>query len=55
VRQILTELGFQDITIAEKNNSQEIIRGWNLGQGTEKMVFSAYIKAVKPGEKKHCR
>jgi hypothetical protein len=50
VRQILFELGFQGISIVEKDNSQEIIRGWKIGQGTENMVFSAYIKAVKPEE-----
>ncbi len=45
-------MGFQDVSIAEKDNSQEIVRGWKLGQGTEKMVLSAYIKAKKPEELK---
>jgi hypothetical protein len=40
--------GFTDIDTADKENSEEIIRGWNFGEGVEKMVFPAYIKAVKP-------
>jgi len=51
VRQILNELGFEAISITRKDNSEEIIKGWNLGQGTEQMVFSAYIKAKKPSSK----
>jgi len=48
MRQILRQVGFQDISIAGKENSQEIVKAWNLGKETEKMVFSAYIKAVRP-------
>ena len=40
--------GFTDILIQNKDNSDEIIRSWNFGEGVEKMVFSAYIKATKP-------
>ncbi len=46
---ILKKAGFTDIEILDKENSDEIIKGWNFGEGVEKMVFSAYIKAKKPG------
>jgi len=49
VKRILSDLGFQDITITPKDQSEEIIRGWNLGEGAERVAFSAYIQAVKPG------
>ena len=45
---ILTRTGFQNILIVDKQNSDEIIRSWNFGEGVEKMVFSAYITAAKP-------
>ncbi|MEW6108213.1 MAG: hypothetical protein AB1632_03450 [Nitrospirota bacterium] len=45
---ILKKAGFIDIVIENKDNSDEIIRNWNFGEGVEKMVFSAYIKAKKP-------
>ncbi len=48
VRQILNNVGFEDITITKKDNSEDIIKGWNVASGAENMVFSAYIKAVKP-------
>jgi len=48
VRQILNSLGFESITITKKDNSEQIIKSWNLGEGTELMVFSAYIQAGKP-------
>ncbi len=48
VRQILDELGFEAVAINKKDGSEEIIKGWNLGVGTERMVFSAYITARKP-------
>jgi len=51
VRQILVGLGFEAISITRKDNSEKIIKSWNLGQGTEKMVFSAYIRARKPSNK----
>ncbi|MFH1489760.1 MAG: hypothetical protein ABII06_12735 [Pseudomonadota bacterium] len=49
VKRILSGLGYQDIAITPKEQSEEIIRGWNVGEGAEKVVFSAYIEAVKPG------
>ena len=45
---LLEEAGFSDITFKDKENSDELIKGWNFGEGVEKMVFSAYIKAKKP-------
>ena len=48
VKGILLKLGFQDIVIAPKKQSEEIIREWHVGEGAEKVVFSAYIKASKP-------
>jgi hypothetical protein len=50
LKEILTRAGFIDIVIQDKENSDEIIRGWNFGEGVEKMVFSAYITARKPGD-----
>jgi N-acetylglutamate synthase-like GNAT family acetyltransferase len=49
VKRILSELGFKDITITAKERSEEIIRSWNVAEDAEKVVFSAYIEAVKPG------
>ena len=48
VKRILSDLGFQELTITPKEQSEKIIRGWNLGEGAEKVAFSAYIQAVKP-------
>jgi arsenite methyltransferase len=48
VKKTLTDLGFKDITIKPKEQSREIIRGWNINEGAEDVVFSAYIHAVKP-------
>jgi len=48
VKRILSDLGFDSVTIREKEQSHEIIRGWNVAEGAEKVVFSAYIQAVKP-------
>jgi hypothetical protein len=45
---LLVKAGFTDIIIQDKDNSDEIIRNWNFGEGVEKMVFSAYILAKKP-------
>ena len=47
---LLTVAGFIDTEILDKENSDEIIKSWNFGEGVERMVFSAYIKAKKPGE-----
>ena len=51
VKQVLSKLGFQEIAIIPKEQSEEIIKGWNVAEGAEKVVFSAYIEAVKPLEK----
>jgi methylmalonyl-CoA mutase cobalamin-binding subunit len=48
VEKILSDLGFQSITISAKEQSEEIIRAWNVTESAEKVVFSAYIQAVKP-------
>jgi hypothetical protein len=48
---MLIGLGFEDISIVRKENSEEIIKGWNFKEGTERIVFSAYITAQKPTEK----
>ncbi len=45
---ILTGAGFCDIVITDKQNSDEVIRSWKFGEGVEKMVVSAYIRAIKP-------
>jgi len=48
LKAMLGAAGFSDITIKDKEKSDEIIKGWNLGEGVEHMVFSAYIQAKKP-------
>jgi hypothetical protein len=48
VKGILSDLGFQQIAIRPKENSEGIIREWNVAQDAENFVFSAYIQAVKP-------
>ena len=50
VKGILSILGFQGIDIVPKAQSEEIIKGWNVGGDAEKAVFSAYIKAWKAHE-----
>ena len=45
---MLTTAGFRDIEIRDKQNSDEVIRSWKFGEGVEKMVVSAYIRATKP-------
>jgi hypothetical protein len=45
---MLGAAGFFDITIKDKEKSDEIIKGWNFGEGVENMVFSAYVQARKP-------
>jgi hypothetical protein len=49
VKRTLSDLGFQKITISAKEQSEEIIRAWNVADSAEKVVFSAYIQAEKPG------
>lgn len=48
LKRILEAAGFSDIAIKDKEKSDEIIKGWNFGEGVENMVFSAYIRAKKP-------
>jgi hypothetical protein len=48
VKKILSDLGFQQIEINRKEKTEEIIRAWNVTETAEKVVFSAYIQAVKP-------
>jgi len=52
VKRILAGVGFQAIAVTDKTRSEEIIREWHVGEGAEKVVFSAYIEAAKP-EKQH--
>jgi arsenite methyltransferase len=47
LKKMLGVAGFVNITIKGKEKSDEIIRGWNFGEGVEDMVFSAYIKQAK--------
>jgi hypothetical protein len=47
VKTILSGLGFKNITISRKEQSEDIIRGWNVTEGAEKVVYSAYVQAVK--------
>ena len=44
---MLEAAGFSDITIKDKEKSDEIIKGWNFGEGVQNMIFSAYIHAKK--------
>ena len=48
LKEILEKAGFVQMVIQDKDNSDEIIKSWNFGEGVEKMVFSAYITAKKP-------
>lgn len=48
LQKLLSNAGFAEIVIQDKDNSDEIIKSWNFGEGVEKMVFSAYIQAKKP-------
>jgi hypothetical protein len=48
VRRILNEVGFEAVSITRKEKSEEIIKNWNFKEGTERVVFSAYITARKP-------
>jgi hypothetical protein len=47
VKTILSDLGFKNITISRKEQSEDIIRGWSVTEGAEKVVYSAYVQAVK--------
>jgi hypothetical protein len=45
---MLDNAGFTDISVQEKEGSNEIIKSWNFSECVEQMVFSAYITAKKP-------
>ena len=47
LKEMLQRTGFTDIVIRYKEKSDDIIKGWNFGEGVENMVFSAYITAQK--------
>ena len=51
MKDLLETAGFINISFIDKENSEEIIRNWNFGEGVEKAVFSLYIKAFKPAGK----
>ena len=46
---ILTASGFEQISIAPKDESRDFIKDWAPGRGVEDYVLSATIEAVKPG------
>ena len=48
LERMLQVAGFSNIIIKDKEKSDDIIKGWNFGEGVENMVFSAYIQAKKP-------
>lgn len=52
MRHVLNELGFEGVSITKKDKSEEIIKSWNMGEGTERLVFSGYVTAKKPREAK---
>lgn len=45
---MLTEAGFTDIVIEKKEKAAEVIKDWMPESGAEKVVTSAYVRAVKP-------
>lgn len=49
MKELLEKAGYINISFIDKENSEEIIRNWNFGEGVEKAVYSVYIKAFKPG------
>ena len=46
---MMSEAGFENISIVAKDESREFIRDWAPGRGVEAYVVSACIEAVKPG------
>jgi hypothetical protein len=46
---MLKNNGFEQISIAPKDESKEFIKDWAPGRGVEDYVLSATIEAVKPG------
>ncbi len=45
---IIERAGFTNISIRPKDNSDEIVSGWQPGSNIEDFIFSAYISASKP-------
>jgi SAM-dependent methyltransferase len=54
LQQMISEAGFEDITIMPKDESKDFIRDWAPGRGVEDYVISAYIEAVKPMQATCC-
>jgi len=50
LQQLLTELGFSDVTIRLKEESRQFIKNWFPGSGAEEYVMSADIQACKAPE-----
>jgi SAM-dependent methyltransferase len=48
VEAMLADAGFEDIEISPKDESREIIREWQPGQGLDELVISATIQARRP-------
>ena len=48
LRPFIEKAGFTDISISSKNNSDDIVSGWQPGSNIAELVFSAYISARKP-------
>jgi len=48
VSEILNSLGFEDISITNKENSADIIQSWGTDKEAQNLVFSAYIRFRKP-------
>lgn len=46
---VLQEAGFQDISVREKGNSNDVITSWDSKRGFEAKVFAAEVTATKPG------
>ena len=51
IENILTQVGFVDISVERKPQSRDVIKNWLPGSGAEEYVVSANIKARKPTEK----
>jgi SAM-dependent methyltransferase len=50
IREFLCKAGFEKIEIKVKTDSGEFIKDWAPGSGAEKVVASAEITAMKPGD-----
>lgn len=48
MKEMLIGAGFEQISIAIKENAADIIKDWIPGSGAQKYVTSAYVTAVKP-------